>query len=373
MIKSLPFLSILSLVFSSTVSANDYFLTAQQKKELILSGQMHDQEQRLYDVWIVTGYVQPIRHIKQGWQQAGESLESYGKASFYQDIADASHDTWRYGTKSVLKNYTFKGTQKAWQQDMQTAKKRTEQRVFGWWLAYPWGVFEASVESIWRLGTGLPIGLGVAASAYTLVPTGGMLWPTAKSVGYATIEGTAYPVVAASWNTIIAPPLALLGQQPAPERADGFWMKQVDDPNLETFVEVFKQWQQGIEGKPEKSELIQQYEQQIAQLQTQINHLQHLKQQAEKQNQEAYTTELLLQAQQQKPQLEAQLAAKNLSLSILARNRQALQAKLSNSLWSYQQLQQVLDSLSQSSQSLERTTDDKTDPLQRSLDLIKDH
>ncbi|MFO1392077.1 MAG: hypothetical protein U1E94_07705 [Agitococcus sp.] len=372
MIKSLPFFSILSLVFSSTVSANDYFLTAQQKKELILSGQMHDQEQRLYDVWIVTGYVQPIRHIKQGWQQAGESLESYGKASFYQDIADASHDTWRYGTKSVLKNYTFKGTQKAWQQDMQTAKKRTEQRVFGWWLAYPWGVFEASVESIWRLGTGLPIGLGVAASAYTLVPTGGMLWPTAKSVGYATIEGTAYPVVAASWNTIIAPPLALLGQQPAPERADGFWMKQVDDPNLQVVAQIIKDWYKQLAAQ--QPAVVSAKQQQVEALREQLRQLEQQLQSEEKYHKQQQIAQLLQQMTIQKPLLNKQLADKGLSLAILARNRQAMKVKLSDIGLSYEDLDKVLDLLVSSSQlEQERNTDDKTDPLQRSLDILQYH
>ena len=259
--KSLSFLSIISsFVFNTTSYADNYFLTAQQKKELILSGQIHDQEQRLYDVWIVTGYVQPIHHVQQGWQKAGKTLTDYTKPSFYHDIGDDAQDTWHYGTKSILKNYALNGTKKAWQQDMQTAKKRTQQRVFGWWLAYPWGVFEASVESALRFGSGIPIGLGVTAAAYTVVPTFGLVWPSIKSVGYATIEGTTYPVIAASWNTLIAPPLALLGQQPAPERADGFWMKQVDDPSLDAFVEVFKQWQQNIAGKPGKNEIIQQYD-----------------------------------------------------------------------------------------------------------------
>lgn len=369
--KVLCLLSISALMLSSTSYANSYFLTIQQKKELILRGQMHDQEQRLYDIWLVPGYVVPSKQVNKGWRNASEALQHYGEATFYRDIKKYSNETWRYGYKTILNKYTVTGTQKAWQNDMATARQRTEKRVFAWWLAYPWGVFEATTESVFRLATGIPVGIAVSASAYTAVPTLTLTWPVVESVGFATIQGTAYPVVASTWNTVIAPPLALLGQQPAPERADGFWMKQVDDPNLETFVKVFKQWQKNIGEKPKESEQIQQYEQQIAQLHEQINHLQQLKQQAEKQNQEAYTTELLLQAQQQKAQLAAELAAKNLSLSILARNRQALQTKLLDSTWSYSQLQQVLDSLLENDSQLERTTDDKTDPLQRSLDLIK--
>ena len=53
--------------------------------------------------------------------------------------------------------------------------------------------------------------------------------PAGKSVGYAAIRGTALPGVAASWNTVIAPPLGLTGQQPAAERAAGFWGKRLKE------------------------------------------------------------------------------------------------------------------------------------------------
>ncbi|MBP8853308.1 MAG: hypothetical protein KBG81_09810, partial [Moraxellaceae bacterium] len=67
--------------------------------------------------------------------------------------------------------------------------------------------------------------------------------PAVKSVGYAAIPGTALPVVAASWNTVIAPPLALTGQQPAPERADGFWMKRLKDPTEDDLRGRVVAWQ----------------------------------------------------------------------------------------------------------------------------------
>jgi hypothetical protein len=374
MIKKQFCLPIISLIFLSTASyAGDYFLTLPQKKELILAGQMHDEQQRLYDVWIVTGYVQPAKHIKQGWQKAGESLKDYGHPMLYNDIDKYSNNTWHYGTQDILQQYTFEDSSKAWQTSMATAKKRTQQRVFGWWLAYPWGVFEASVESVLRVATGLPVGVAVAASAYTVVPVITFVWPSVESVGYATIEGTAYPLVASAWNTVIAPPLAFLGQQPAPERADGFWMKQVDDPSLQAVADVMRDWQQQLLASQTPIALSK-AQIQLKNLREQVQLLEQQLQVEEAQQKQQRVEALLTQAQLQKTQLAASLASKGLSLEMVARNRQALKLKLSDLGLSYENLDKLLDVLTASAPNeLERQTDDKTDPLQRSLDIMHGH
>jgi hypothetical protein len=374
MIKKQFCLPIISLIFLSTASyAGDYFLTLPQKKELILAGQMHDEQQRLYDVWIVTGYVQPAKHIKQGWQKAGESLKDYGHPMLYNDIDKYSNNTWHYGTQDILQQYTFEDSSKAWQTSMATAKKRTQQRVFGWWLAYPWGVFEASVESVLRVVTGLPVGVAVAASAYTVVPVITFVWPSVESVGYATIEGTAYPLVASAWNTVIAPPLAFLGQQPAPERADGFWMKQVDDPSLQAVADVMRDWQQQLLASQTPIALSK-AQIQLKNLREQVQLLEQQLQVEEAQQKQQRVEALLTQAQLQKTQLAASLASKGLSLEMVARNRQALKLKLSDLGLSYENLDKLLDVLTASAPNeLERQTDDKTDPLQRSLDIMHGH
>lgn len=289
-----------------------------------------------------------------------------------------SNNTWHYGHKTILNKYTFTGTKNAWQSDMATASQRTQKRVFGWWLAYPWGVFEASVESVLRVATGLPVGVAVAASAYTVVPVITFVWPSVESVGYATIEGTAYPVVAASWNTVIAPPLALLGQQPAPQRADGFWMKQVDDPNLQDLADVVIKWQRQllIDIPPQETLITKDKKAQIQQLYQEIRLLEQQVQRDEKTQQSQQTNQLLLNAQQQKPQLEAELQSKGLSLAMMARNRQAIKAKLSNLNLSFEDLDKLLDVLIADGvpQNLpERSWNDKTDPLQRSLDILQQH
>lgn len=365
-----------AMIASSIVSAEDYFLNATQKKELLLRGQLHDEQQRLYDIWIVPGYVVPLTHIKKGWRNAGESLQPYGEATFYSDIKKYSNNTWRYGHKDILQLYTFTGTKKAWKTDMATASQRTQKRVFGWWLAYPWGVFEATTESVFRLATGIPVGVAVAASAYTLVPVISMTWPVLESAGFASIQGTAYPLVASTWNTIIAPPLALLGQQPAPQRADGFWMKQVDEPNLQALADVVIKWQRqlDINNAPNETLATKDKKVQIQQLYQQIRLLEQQVKQDEQEQQSQKISQLLLAAQQQKPQLEAELQSKGLSLVMLARNRQTIKAKMSVLNLSFENVDKLLDILLVDvvPQSLpERSLNDKTDPLQRSLDILK--
>lgn len=366
--------SLMTLSVAPAGYAGDYFLTMPQKQELIWRGQLHDEQQRLYDIWIVTGYAVPLRHVKQGWNNAGQSLADYGKPSLYDDIKKYSDNTWRYATKDVLKKYTIKGVSKAWQNDIATAQQRTQQRVFGWWLAYPWGVFEATIESAVRIATGVPTGLVLSAAAYTVTPALTFAWPSVESIGYATIEGTAYPLAASAWNTVIAPPLALLGQQPAPERADGFWMKQVDDPNLQVVADVVRDWQRQLLIKSPLPEAlaIKDKKEQIQQLHQQIKRLEQQLKQDEQEQQSQQIKELLLNAQQQKPQLEVELQSKGLSLDVVVRNRQALKVMLSDLGLSYENLDKLLDVLTASAPNTpERQTDDKTDPLQRSLDIMQ--
>ena len=368
----------LTLALSVHANADGYFLSVQQKQELVLRGQLHDEQQRLYDIWIVPGYVVPLNHVEKGWRNAGEALQHYGEAKFYGNIKKFSNETWRYGHKTILNKYTFTGTKNAWQSDLATASQRTQKRVFGWWLAYPWGVFEATTESVLRLATGIPVGVAVSASAYTVVPAITMAWPVVESAGFASIQGTAYPLVASAWNTVVAPPLALLGQQPAPQRADGFWMKQVDDPNLQALAEVVIKWQRQLALNNPNNETVATKDKkaQIQQLYQQIRLLEQQVQQDEQQQQSQQISQLLLNAKQQKSQLEAELQSKGLSLAMLARNRQAIKVKMSVLNLSFEDLDKLLDVLLADGvpQNLrERSSNDKADPLQRSLDILQQH
>lgn len=223
-------LMVFALGLTAISQAGEYFLDGGQKKDLLLYGRMTGHDDALYDVWIVPGYVPPARNARKGWHQAGEELKAYGHAEHYRKLQKTSKAWMRFARKDMLRDFALKGTRTAWTDAMSTAHQRVERRVFGWWFAYPWALVEASTESVLRTGIGIPGSVATAVGSFTVVPAAYLVAPAVMSVGYAAVPGTTLPVVASAWNTVIAPPLALAGQQPAAERADGFWMKRLKDP-----------------------------------------------------------------------------------------------------------------------------------------------
>lgn len=206
----------------------EYFLDAAQKGELIARGEITGRDSARYNVWIVPGYVGPGQDVADGWRAAGEDLGDYGDGDFYRRIGRHSRDGFRFGHRDLLRDFALEGTGRTWRESFTTAQGRVDKRVFGWWFAYPWALIEATGVSALRLGIGVPGGIAVSAGSVTLWPVAEATFPLWRAGYHAGVQGTALPLVAASWNTVVAPPLALLGEQPSPERADGFWMKRMD-------------------------------------------------------------------------------------------------------------------------------------------------
>ena len=234
---------VLGMSLATVTRAGDYFLDGTQKGDLILYGRMTGQDGALYDVWVVPGYVPPARNARKGWARAGESLKAYGRAGHYRKLGNTSRRWLRFAGNDLLQEFALAGTGTAWTEALDTASQRVNRRVFGWWFAYPWAVIEASTESLLRTGIGIPGSALTAVGSFTLVPAAYFLTPAVMSAGYAAIPGTALPLVATTWNTVIAPPLALAGEQPAPERADGFWMKRIKDPAEDDIRARLVAWQ----------------------------------------------------------------------------------------------------------------------------------
>jgi ATP-dependent Clp protease ATP-binding subunit ClpA len=145
---------------------------------------------------------------------------------------------------------------------------------------------------------------------------------------------------------------------------------------LQDLADVVIQWQRQllVNNPPQETVITKDKKAKIQQLYQQIKALEQQVQQDEQEQQSQQITQLLLNAQQQKPQLEAELQSKGLSLDMLARNRQAIKAKLSNLSLSYENLDKLLDVLvADKTPNIERKTNDKTDLLQRSLDILQQH
>lgn len=234
----------LLLMQSVSSPAEEYFLDGMQRRELLMQGHITGRDGALYDVWIVPGYQVPGRRVRQGWAKAGKDLEDYGEAAYYDKAADTTRAVMRFARREALRDFALEGTARAWQRVTAQAAERTRRRVFGWWAAWPWAVIEGSAESAFRVGAGVPGSAVLWAGGAVATPAGFLAWPATAASWHALGEGTLLPAAAAGWNTIAAPPLALAGQQPAPERADGFWMKRLADPADADIRARLAAWQQ---------------------------------------------------------------------------------------------------------------------------------
>lgn len=226
--RILPILSLLLL--PALAVADEYFLDNDQRLELLMQGRITGRDSAQYNVWIVPGYQPPMRNVDKGWRAARKDLADYGDPVYYDRMVDVTRTAMRFARKDVMREFALQGTSEAWRESSITAQERVRRRVFGWWFAWPWALVEASAESVVRVGAGVPGGTLIWGGSAVFVPLGFMAWPATISAAHALGQGTAYPLAAVTWNTMIAPPLALAGEQPSPERADGWWMKRLQDP-----------------------------------------------------------------------------------------------------------------------------------------------
>ena len=218
-------------------SADDgYFLSMKQKGQLLWTGRIQDAENRWYDIWIVPGYVQPGRRAKTYLRKAGSDFAEYAQPQKYRDLVDDSQNAFEWAYQDCLVDYTIKGVPRAWKRHWSEATEHTQQRVFGWWLAYPWALMEGSVETAVRVplglaGTLLGTAWGVAGS-----PACHAVDSAVAGTWHLGVDAVLFPAIGCAWNTAVAPPLALVGQKPAPERVDGFWVCQMSAEELQSML-----------------------------------------------------------------------------------------------------------------------------------------
>lgn len=378
--RVIPTLMVGLSCLSPALADEGYFLTGAQKQELILRGQMHDEQHRLYDIWIVPGYVVPWETGQKGWRKAGDALRIYRKPEFFPNLHQYADKTWRFGTRNTLREYTFRGTREAWRKDMKVAGERTHKRVFGWWLAYPWGVLEATTESVFRIGTGIPAGVLVAGAAYTVFPAVYVVTPSVVSLGHAAGEGTGFPLVAAAWNTMIAPPLAMLGQRPAPQRADGFWMKQVDDPQLKVLIGELTSWRDALSKAQPTAErdlaIRRQEAEQSAQTEDLYARIKVIEQASGEKIAAVranWMSGVMAQARMQRSDLVSRLDKADVPLTMLAAQRQQVVKALAAQGWTAQDAEALVAILlgdTPEAMAPQRATDDKADPVKRVIEVM---
>lgn len=233
------------------VAVGEYFLDGSQRRELLLDGQITGRDGAQYSVWIVPGYTRPLSHVGKGWRAAADDLAEYGKPGYWPDMLKMTRHLMRFARQDILREFAYQGTAEAWRDSSAAASQRVRRRVFGWWFAWPWAAVEASAESVVRVGLGVPGSVVLWTGSGLVTPVVYATWPAGMAAGHAFGQGTLYPVSASAWNTLVAPPLALAGQQPAPERADGWWMKRLADPAEADIRARLSAWKRGWADAPD--------------------------------------------------------------------------------------------------------------------------
>lgn len=207
-----------------------YFLSFRQKGQLIWQGCIQDSAGRWYDVWICPGYTEPTSYGWEHIQKSGRHFHRYLEAEKYKTLAERSGDCFTWAYKDCGRDFMVKGIPKAWSRYMNQAAARTQRREFGSILAYPWATMEGVFNTTVRLVGGLGgVTLGTASGAL-LVP----VWHALDSGVAGTVvfvgQGVVLPVSGYAWNTLASPTLAMIGgPRPAPSRADGFWVRLLDE------------------------------------------------------------------------------------------------------------------------------------------------
>ncbi|MBF0099935.1 MAG: hypothetical protein HQK77_03420 [Desulfobacterales bacterium] len=213
-----------SQILSATDTDDSYFLSFKQKGQLIWYGEIVDND-LCYDIWICPGYVPPTHIAKRGWSKALNHMAEYVHIDKYHQAKQNVKDVFEWTFKECLKEFTIEGTPKAWKKYFAKANDRSTKRVFGWWFAHPWAFFQSLIDTTFRVPAGV---LGTALGS-VIGSVGVPVYHTLDSVTFASLniifEGTLLPVSGYTWNTIISPPLAVVGQRPDESRVDGFWVR----------------------------------------------------------------------------------------------------------------------------------------------------
>lgn len=207
-----------------------YFLSMKQKGQLVWWGRMQDAAGRWYDVWICPGYSPPVVY---GWEHieaSGRQFHKYIEAKKYHDLAKSSKSCFDWAFQDCIGNFVLRGVPKAWTRYLNQAAERRQRRVFGAGLAYPWALLEGTFDTLLRVTFG-PTGMVLGSAAgTTVVPAWYMLDSGVAGTAIFTAQGVVLPVLGCTWNTVASPVLAFVGgPRPAPSRADGFWVRIVDE------------------------------------------------------------------------------------------------------------------------------------------------
>lgn len=362
-----------------------YFLSLKQKGQLISLGLIQDSDGVWYNVWVCPGYVPPYRYSKKYFYRTGADFDEYLHAKKYNDLADDSKDAYRWAFDDCVYKFIIKGIPKTWDTNFHNARTRTEKRVFGWWIAYPWAFMEATVESVARIPIGLTGSALASVWGTAIVPVYYMTNSGIKGVWHFSVHTVAIPTVASTWNTFISPPLSLFGQKPSMRRVDGFWVKSLtseqvlemeasDSHITNDDLNLLKQWGMALETA------LNPYEMEYAQIREEadesIKKIDNDRREKEKKISEKETLRVDdLRKDDRTQQILKTLTESGFTADRMKKIRSEIRASLQETgLNDQKKINHIIDLLIKypPSQSTEKGfRSNKTDPVRRSVDIIK--
>lgn len=210
---------------------NAYFLSAQQKGQLITHGTIQDAAGNWYDVRFVPGYQPAFERMTDYLGESGRDMAEYVSRGKYEAAGEAFRDIFEWSYKESFWRFGLAGSGKAWATNFHSASTSVKTRAFGWWLAYPVAFGASTLESVWRITWGTA-GAAGGTLVGAMVPPYAAVDSTVKAAWHTGVDALAIPTVMGAWNTLVAPPLAVLGQKPSPERVDGWWISSSSAPSV---------------------------------------------------------------------------------------------------------------------------------------------
>jgi hypothetical protein len=374
-----------------------YFLNLKQKGQLISLGLIQDNEGIWYNIWICPGYVPPYRYAKKYFYKTGSDFDEYLHAKKYKDLVKHSKDTYRWAFDDCIHDFIIKGVPKTWDNNFQRASDRTDKRVFGWWFAYPWALMESTVESVVRIPLGLAGSVLGTGWATAVVPTYYMTNSSFKGLWHLSVDTITIPIVAGTWNTIISPPLSLVGQKPSLRRVDGFWVKSLteeqvlnieysDAPIIRDDIVMLEQWGMFLdtELKPYESEYNQVRDEATTAIKK-IRDDQKVKEMKISDDQKAKEMKIFEKESQYVDNLRNDPAKQQMLMSLTeqgftadrvkALRRDIRETLKENGVVDEKRINHIIDLLIKyppSDATEKGFRSNKTDPLRRSVDIIKD-
>ncbi|MEX2665135.1 hypothetical protein [Candidatus Uabimicrobium amorphum] len=183
--------------------------------DLYMQGQITDQHDNRWEIWIVPGICPMLEYSKESWEDTAEILEVYTTKEFWEDCAEWNSDSLKFARDSFTK-YLIEGIGEDYAQASSNISANVRETPFGWMPRIIgnalWGYLFVPTM---RVATA-PIGIAGGLVGSVVFPVGQTILPVPVAIGYATINGVLVPVSGIAAHQFIYL-FAIPNREPSPE------------------------------------------------------------------------------------------------------------------------------------------------------------